>query len=53
MPRTLRVEHAGANYHVRSRGNRRQDIFLDGLDRQDFLKTLGEACLKNGWEVQA
>ncbi|MDB6032067.1 MAG: hypothetical protein JWM16_2405 [Verrucomicrobiales bacterium] len=29
-----------------SRGDRREDIFLDDVDRQDFLKTLAEACQK-------
>jgi len=53
MPRTLRVEYPGAIYHVMSRGNRRDDIFLDDVDRQDFLKTFGEACHKTGWEVHA
>ena len=36
-----------------SRGNRRGDIFLDDVDRQDFLKTLAEACLKTGFQVHA
>jgi REP element-mobilizing transposase RayT len=36
-----------------SRGNRRQDIYLDDVDRQDFLKTLAEACQKTGWQVHA
>ena len=40
-------------YHVMSRGNRRQDIFLDDVDRHDFLKTLAEACRKTAWEVHA
>jgi hypothetical protein len=39
MPRQLRIEYPGAIYHVMSRGNRRQDIYLDDVDRQDFLKT--------------
>ena len=34
-----------------SRGNRREKIFLDDVDRQDFLKTLAEACQKTGWQV--
>jgi putative transposase len=46
MPRKLRVEYPGAIYHVMSRGNRRQDIFLDDVDRHDFLKTLAEGCQK-------
>jgi len=53
MPRKLRIEYPGAMYHVMSRGNRRQDIFLDDVDRHDFLKTLAEACQKTGWQVHA
>jgi len=40
-------------YHVMSRGDRRDDIFLNDVDRQDFLKTLAEACQKTGWQVHA
>jgi REP-associated tyrosine transposase len=40
-------------YHVMSRGDRREDIFLNDVDRQDFLKTLAEACQKTGWQVHA
>ena len=53
MPRQLRVEYPGALYHVMSRGDRREDIFHDDVDRQDFLKTLGEACQKAAFEVHA
>lgn len=53
MPRKLRVEYPGAMYHVMSRGDRCEDIFLDDVDRQDFLKTLAEACQKAGWQVHA
>jgi putative transposase len=49
----MRVEYPGAIYHVMSRGDRREDIFLDDVDRQDFLKTLAEACHKTAWEVHA
>jgi hypothetical protein len=38
---------------VMSRGDRREDIFWDDVDRQDFLKTLAEACQKTDWQVQA
>jgi hypothetical protein len=44
MPRQLRVEFAGAIYHLMSRGDRRENIFRDDVDRQDFFKTLAEAC---------
>jgi hypothetical protein len=39
MPRKMRVEYAGPIYHVMSRGDRREDIFLDDVDWQDFLRT--------------
>ena len=53
MPRKLRVQYPGAMYHVMSRGDRREDIFLDDVDRQDFLKTLAEACQKTDWQIHA
>jgi REP element-mobilizing transposase RayT len=40
-------------YHVMSRGDRREKIFLDEVDRQDFIKTLAEACQKTSWQVHA
>ena len=49
MPRQLRIEYAGAIYHVMSRGDRRKAIFLDDVDRQDFLKTLAETCQKTSF----
>jgi REP element-mobilizing transposase RayT len=53
MPRKLRVEYPSAMYHVMSRGNRCENIYRDDVDRQDFLKTLAEACQKAGWQVHA
>jgi REP-associated tyrosine transposase len=38
MPRKLRVEYPGAIYHVMNRGDQREDIFLDDVDRHDFIK---------------
>jgi len=49
----LRVEYAGAIYHLMSRGDRREQIYYDDVDRQDFLKTLAETCQKTGFEVHA
>ena len=46
-PRPLRIQYAGARYHVMSRGNRREAIFYDDADRVAFLRTLGRACLKS------
>ena len=53
MPRALRLEYPGAIYHVMSRGDRKEPVFQDGGDCHDFLKTLGEACQKTRFEVQA
>ena len=53
MARQLRLEYTGAIYHVMSRGDRQEAIFLDDEDRRRFLKTLGEACEKAGWQVHA
>jgi REP element-mobilizing transposase RayT len=53
MARKLRVEYPGAIHHVMSRGDRREPIFKSDVDRQRFLETLGECCLKTSWEVHA
>ena len=53
MARKLRLEYAGAMYHVMSRGDQRDDIFFDDVDRYDFLRTLAEACGKTDWQVHA
>ncbi len=53
MARKLRVEYPGAIYHVMNRGDRREAIFHDDQDRQDFTKTLKEACDKTQWAVHA
>ncbi len=53
MPRKVRIEYLGAIYHLMSRGDRREDIFHDDVDLQDFLKTLAEACQKTRWQVHA
>ena len=53
MPRPLRVEFAGAIYHLMNRGDRREPIFLDEKDRRTFLASLAEACQKTGWQVHA
>ena len=53
MPRQLRLEYAGAIYHIMSRSNRREAIFKDDRDPERFLRTLEEACEKTGWQVHA
>jgi REP element-mobilizing transposase RayT len=53
MARPLRIEYAGAVYHVMARGNQGQSVFRDDKDRQRFVETLGQACAKTGWWVHA
>ncbi len=42
MSRPLRIQ-SGACYHVMSRGNSRQDIFLNDGDRKTFFRALGDS----------
>ena len=53
MPRKMRVQVPGGLYHVMSRGDQREDIFFDDVDRHDFIKTLAEVCQKADWQVHA
>lgn len=43
MARQLRIEFPGAFYHVYSRGNQKQVVFLEDADRYFFSKCLGDA----------
>ena len=42
MARAWRIAYEGALYHVLSRGNQGQNIFVDDEDRKLFLKTVAE-----------
>jgi len=53
MARKPRIEYPGAVYHVMSRGNRLEAIFLDHKDREMFFNTLEEVCTRTGWLVHA
>lgn len=53
MARPLRIEFSGAVYHVTSRGNAQQNIFLCDDDRQAFLDLLGIACERFRWQCHA
>jgi putative transposase len=53
MARKLRIQYPGAIYHTMNRGDRREAIFDDDHDRQRFLETLAEACLKTSWQLHA
>src|SRR3989304_9487258 len=49
MSRPLRLEYPGAVYHLTSRGNARQEIFLDDTDRELFLSPLSHVISRYGW----
>ena len=53
MVRPLRLEYAGALYHVTSRGDRREDIYLCDDDRVFWLKILDSVCERFNWVVHA
>jgi len=53
MARPIRVEYAGAVYHVTARGNERKAIYRDDPDRQRFLETIEEAAARFGVVIHA
>ena len=53
MTRPLRLEFAGALYHVTSRGNRSGVIFHDDIDRRVWLSILGTVCSRCNFVVHA
>ena len=53
MSRPLRLEFAGALYHVTARGNAREDIFRDDEDRALFLDLAGREIAQQRWRLYA
>ena len=55
MARPLRLEFAGALYHITARGNERRAIFLGNADddRASFLTTLDRTCERFNWICHA
>src|SRR4051812_47932181 len=53
MARKLRLEYAGACYHVINRGNYRANIFAPKGAAEAFERCLGETCTRYGWKVHA
>jgi len=53
MARQLRIEYPGAFYHVTSRGNQKQPIFLQDDDRRYFLSRLDETHEKKDAVIHA
>lgn len=53
MARPLRLEFAGALYHVTARGDRREAIYEDDTDRYVFLSVLEDVCETYHWVCHA
>ena len=53
MARPLRIEFAGALYHITSRGDRRESIYEDDEDRETFLDVLAEVIERYNWICHA
>lgn len=53
MARPLRLEFAGALYHLTARGNARAEIYRDDGDRQLFLELLAKEVAQQGWRCYA
>ena len=53
MARPLRIEFAGALYHITSRGDGRDDIFLEDEDRELWLNLLEHICERFNWVVHS
>ena len=53
MARPLRLEFAGALYHITARGDRREPIYEDDEDRIRFLGLLSEISRQHNWLCHA
>ena len=53
MARPLRLELANAFYHVTSRGDGRENIYLSDDDRIAWLETLAQVCERFNWVCHA
>jgi REP element-mobilizing transposase RayT len=53
MARSLRIEFAGALYHVTSWGDGREAIYVQDQDREVWLEVLGHVCERFNWVVHA
>jgi putative transposase len=53
MARPLRIEHAGAFYHVLNRGQRREPIVQDGPDCERFVSDLSQLAQQYAVRIHA
>ena len=53
MTRLLRIEFAGALYHVTARGNAQGDIYTHDEEREKYLAIFANACNRFDWYCHA
>jgi hypothetical protein len=53
MAKPLRLEFAGALFHVTARGDRREAIYENDADRDLFLSLLDQVCETYNWLCHA
>ncbi|MBI1870140.1 MAG: transposase [Chlamydiae bacterium] len=53
MARPLRIEYPDALYHITSRGNAKDNIYVDRTDREKFLRILSSVIFRYHWLCHA
>src|SRR5438552_4120380 len=53
MARPLRIERAGAWYHITARGNERRSIYRHQRDYRHFCELLGDTVERFRWRLHA
>ncbi|MFC1500995.1 transposase [Elusimicrobiota bacterium] len=51
MPRTARIVAIGLPHHITQRGNNKQTVFFDDIDRKYYLSCIGEYSKKYGLSI--
>ena len=53
MARPLRIEFAGALYHITARGNAQQNIYSDDVDRKAYLELIDKVRTRYDLKIEA
>jgi len=53
MPRLPRLDAPGVLHHVMGRGIERKEIFLNSVDRNDFIARLAKPAQDGAWDIYA
>lgn len=53
MARQLRIEYPGALYHITSRGDGQENIYLSNMDMEMFLAIFATTCERYHWYCYA